>query len=158
MFVYYSYLIVVCCSNATFTTWPVMPRNRATICFDVLLSQRFFVGLGFSWKTHAVDFCFVPGSYAQIHVLYLCKCYTQPLIKHVLIYFTFLCTNRYEPFFKRLSNYAGSYAILFYCQTFKQYVIDTHHINIQRSHGMSHNDLAVIVHAKHRYFLSEQPV
>lgn len=109
------------CSYTTFTTWPVMQKKLATICFDILRVRSTFIGFGLSWKTHTLDcrpWC------------HLCRCYAQLLTHLERIFSTFPCTNQYEPSFKRLSDYAGSKANkFFHGQMLMQYLIDARNNN-----------------------------
>ena len=101
----HSELTVLRCSSGTAATWPVLQKNQATICNEVILPQPTFVGFSLDSKSHSVDCCFV----SDISLIcQLWRSYKRLLQHHHRIFPTFLYANRHEPFFEWMSNCAAS--------------------------------------------------
>lgn len=122
---------------------------------DVLLQRTTLVGFVSSWKIHTVECCFVLGSYEYVHD------YELFLMQLKRIFPTFSRINQHEPSFERLSRYAvfnenkpffhtDIHAKYYWCFSFWC-------LKMPQSHDMSHEDYALLAHAKHRCFLEQQP-
>ena len=132
-------------------------RNRPPFASKWFFPQTTFVGFGSSSKTHTVDYCFVSGSYAQIH--------DSSTVTIVQTYFeappSYFCNIflHQSSVFERWSNFAGSnenksflrpaiHAILNVCCW-------TTCPRMPLSYGISHDNIALSVHARHQCSLAQ---
>ena len=128
-----------------------------TICIEVIFSQTTFVGFGSGSKTHTVDCCFVSSSYAHSHdsspvMILLTSFEASPsyfanisLHQSTRVFFWAIAGSNENKSFLR----PGVHAISNVCWWKKC-------PGMPLSYCMSHDDLALSVHARHQCSLAER--
>lgn len=93
-----------------------------------------FAGIDSSWKTNAVDSCFVSSTVWMLYAAFDAALW---------YYLLFTCTNQYQFSPGRWLDYAGFHAKqnLIYGQITMQYLP----ILVPQSHGVSHDDFALVL-------------